>query len=77
MSLRKIGATVLVISLIGAAANLWAREAFPDQWGGPNIGGGMLQLLFYTGVLTGVTLIVIDLVRRRRGRARTDGGGRP
>ncbi len=65
--LLKIGLAVLAASLCGAAMNLWARGAFPDQWGGPNIGGGMLQLLFYVGVAAGGVTIVTSIVRRRAG----------
>lgn len=64
----RAGLTLLVVSVIGVAGNLWARNAFPDQWGGPNIGGGFLQLMFYAGAVTGVALIVIGIARRRRDR---------
>jgi hypothetical protein len=67
--LLKAGLVVLAVSVIGAAANLGAREAFPAQWGGPNIGGGMLQLLFYLGAFVGAVLTVIGLVT---GRPRRD-----
>ncbi len=66
MRLLVIGLIVLAVSLTGAAVNIWARDAFPDQWGGPNIGGGMLQLLFYAGTLTGVVLTTVGAVRWRR-----------
>jgi hypothetical protein len=62
------GSALLAASVTGAMVNLWARDAFPARWGGPNIGGGMLQLLFYAGALTGAVLIVTSLVRRRRDR---------
>ena len=55
--------------MIGALTFLWAQEAFPDQWGGPNIGGGALLLLFYVGVGVGIVFTVTgirELWRRRR-----------
>ncbi len=68
MGLTAAGAALLAVSLTGAVVNLWARDAFPDHWGGPNIGGGMLQLIFYGGVLTGVALAVVGLTKSRRDR---------
>ncbi|GAA4975759.1 hypothetical protein [Actinoplanes utahensis] len=62
------GLSLLAVSVIGAVANLWAREAFPAQWGGPNIGGGMLQSMFYAGAVAGVALAVTGIVRARRDR---------
>ena len=62
------GLTLLAVCLTGAVANLRARDAFPDQWGGANIGAGLLQLMFYVGTLTGVVLTVVGLVNWRRVR---------
>ncbi|TGZ16021.1 hypothetical protein DV517_09940 [Streptomyces sp. S816] len=64
-SLTAVGISVLAASAVGAGVNLWARHAFPEQWGGPNIGGGLLQLLCYAGVVAGVVITLIGLVRRR------------
>ena len=63
----------LVCSLVGRLmANgplgmgcLFAQVSVPYQWGGPNIGGGMLQLLFYVGVIVGAVLTVLGVVRLR------------
>lgn len=68
MRLTAAGLALLAVSLTGAVVNLWARDAFPDQWGGPNIGGGMLQLMFYGGALAGAALAVVGLARWRRDR---------
>jgi hypothetical protein len=64
-----VGLTLLVVSVIAAAVNLWAGEAFPTQWGGPNIGAGMLQLLFYIGAAGGAAYSVMGFVKARRDRA--------
>jgi hypothetical protein len=45
------GSALLAVSVTGAMVNLWAHDAFPAQWGGPNIGGGMLQLSLYAGAV--------------------------
>ncbi|MEV6376042.1 hypothetical protein [Micromonospora musae] len=58
MRLVKLGAFAAVAGLVGALINLWARQAFPEAWGGPNIGGGILQLLFYALIVGGVILAV-------------------
>jgi hypothetical protein len=65
-TLLKIGIPVFVVSVVGASVNLWARSAFPDHWGGPNIGGGFLQLLFYIGGIAGVALIIAGFVTRSK-----------
>lgn len=65
----KAGLLVLALSVIAAATNLLAREVFPNQWGGPNIGGGLLQLLFYVGALVGLVLTVMALVKDRGNNA--------
>jgi hypothetical protein len=63
-----VGLTLLVVSVTAAAVNLWAQAAFPARWGGPNIGAGMLQLLFYTGALGGAAYAVMGFVKARRNR---------
>jgi hypothetical protein len=68
MKLPAIGLVLFAVSATGALTNLWARDAFPTQWGGPNIGAGMLQMLFYAGAITGTVLIVLGLRERRRDR---------
>ena len=62
----KLGLTVLIVGILGTAANYAAAKAFPNQWGGPNIGGGMLQLLFYAGIVAGAAVIVSGLIKARR-----------
>ncbi|MFI6761828.1 hypothetical protein ACIBF5_22075 [Micromonospora sp. NPDC050417] len=67
MRLIKLGAFSAIAGLVGALVNLWAREEFPESWGGPNIGGGMLQLLFYALIVVGVILAIAGgLAARRR-----------
>lgn len=69
MGMAASGAALLAVSFTGAMVNLWAGDAFPEQWGGPNIGAGMLQLMFYAGALAGAVLVVMGLVKRQRGRS--------
>ena len=57
---------MITVGILGTAANYAAAKAFPLQWGGPNIGGGMLQLLFYAGIVAGAAVIVSGLVKGRR-----------
>ena len=54
----KLGLVFLTVGILGAAANYAAAKAFPLQWGGPNIGGGMLQLVFFAGIVAGIAVIV-------------------
>ena len=63
--LRKAGLILIVVCLVGVVANGAAASVFPDRWGGPNIGAGMLQLLFLFGLLTGAALVVADILSRR------------
>lgn len=65
----KLGLWLFVPAAVVAGVNLWAMRAFPRQWGGPNIGGGMIQLLAYGVMLAGVVLVVVS-VAGRRGRSR-------
>ncbi|GGN98113.1 hypothetical protein GCM10010112_90910 [Actinoplanes lobatus] len=69
MSSTKAGLLALAVGLIGAAANLWAEEAFPVQWGGPNIGAGFLQLGFGACVVSGSVLTAVGLVKYWRNRS--------
>lgn len=62
----KLGLVFLTLGVLGAAANYAAAKEFPLQWGGPNIGGGMLQLLFFTGIVAGITVIVWGRLKGRR-----------
>ncbi|HET9518944.1 MAG TPA: hypothetical protein VFO77_14580, partial [Actinoplanes sp.] len=62
----KLGLTTLAVGVGGAAANFWAREAFPTTWGGPNIGGGMLLILCYLAAAAGAGLVIAGLVSRRK-----------
>ena len=64
----RLGLPLLAASLIGTGLNLWAREAFPNQWGGPNIGGGGLQLLFDICAIAGAVLTVMGLLKLRNKR---------
>lgn len=69
MSLVKSGIVLLLVGAAGAGVNLWARETFPSEWGGPNIGGGMLQMLFYGAILAGLIMTVIGSITARRNRS--------
>ncbi|WP_041832334.1 hypothetical protein [Actinoplanes sp. N902-109] len=68
MRLLRLGCAAIGAGLVGALVNLWARHAFPDRWGGPNIGGGMLQLLCFLLIAAGAVLAVAGGVSARRGR---------
>ena len=60
------GLSLLATSVVAAGVNLWARKAFPAQWGGPNIGGGLLMILFAIGAICGIVLIVKGVIDRKR-----------
>jgi hypothetical protein len=62
----KLGLVFLLVGILGTAANYAAAKAFPLQWGGPNIGAGMLQLLFYGGIVTGIVVIISGRSKGRR-----------
>jgi hypothetical protein len=66
----KLGLSLLAVCALVAIANAWAFRAYPDQWGGPNIGGGLIQLLAYAGILAGAGFLVAAWVNRRRSRSR-------
>ncbi len=68
MSRLRLGTVIFVACAAGALINAWAFRAFPREWGGPNIGGGALQLLFYIGVVCSLFLIASALRRSRPGR---------
>jgi hypothetical protein len=68
MKLVKFGLIAGALGLIGALLNLWARHAFPDRWGGPNIGGGMLQLLCYLLIAGGIVLAIAGGLTTWRGK---------
>jgi hypothetical protein len=57
---------VLTLCLLGATANEVASHIFPAHWGGPNIGAGMLQLLFYIGIAASLAVITSGVIKRRR-----------
>lgn len=61
----KLALWLFVPSAVVAAGNWWAMRAFPDEWGGPNIGGGLIQLLAYAGMIVGAVFFVMAIVRRR------------
>jgi hypothetical protein len=64
----KVGLLLLGVGALVAGSNAWAARAYPDQWGGPNIGGGLIQLLAYAAMATGAGLLVAAAVHRRRNR---------
>ncbi|GIF98975.1 hypothetical protein Cci01nite_40690 [Catellatospora citrea] len=67
MSLHtKLALSFFVPSAVVATVNAWAFRAFPEQWGGPNIGGGFIQLLAYAGMLVGVIFFVLAVMKKRR-----------
>jgi hypothetical protein len=66
---QKLGLSIFTLCAALALANEGAKRAFPEKWGGPNIGGGLLQLLFYAGMILGAVLALAGLAERRRNRA--------
>jgi hypothetical protein len=53
----------LVLIAIGVAWVLIDRVlqyAYPDEWGGPNIGGGFLVMISLMMIITGVVLMGTD-----------------
>ena len=57
-SATKIGIALLGVNLVTLGSIMWASMALPDQWGGPNIGGGLFTLVALTGAAVGGYLIV-------------------
>ena len=69
MSVRtKLGILLFGAGALVAGTNVWAAQTYPDQWGGPNIGGGFIQLLAYATMATGVGFLVAAAVRHKRNR---------
>ncbi len=58
---------ILIPSLVVVVASHIAFEVFPAHWGGPNIGGGLVLLVAYIGVATG--LVRLGKVRLHRQQA--------
>ncbi|MCE0537747.1 hypothetical protein LWF15_19835 [Kineosporia rhizophila] len=56
---------LLVCGIAGAVINEWAFRQFPETWGGPNIGGGALQVCFYAMILGGVVLLARVALSKR------------
>ncbi|GAA1904108.1 hypothetical protein [Lapillicoccus jejuensis] len=63
-----VGAGVVVLGIVVASVNAWAFRAYPDSWGGPDIGGGFIQLCAYAAVVVGAVLLARGLRGRRRRR---------
>ncbi len=56
---------LLAVGIVGAVVNEWAFRHFERTWGGPNIGGGLLQICFYAMILGGAVLLARMLFSRR------------
>jgi hypothetical protein len=56
-----IGAVVIVLDYV-------ARAMFPDQWGGPNIGGGLILLAAEAVTVVGAVIIAVQFFRARSTR---------
>jgi hypothetical protein len=63
----KVGVTLLIVGAVTLVANIAAAHVFPDYWGGPNIGGGCLQMLSLVAAITGVVLIIRGATQGKRG----------
>ena len=50
---------LIAAGLVVVSASHLAVELFPTQWGGPNIGGGLIVLLGYGTVFAGLSKLVI------------------
>jgi hypothetical protein len=61
----KFAVGLFVPCAVVAAGNAWAMRAFSEQWGGPNIGGGLIQLAAYAGMIVGAIFFVLAMARRR------------
>lgn len=68
MSRLTLGLSLFVFGSATALVNWWAVAAFPEEWGGPNIGGGGLLLLSLVIAIGGLMLTGSALMRRRQGR---------
>lgn len=64
----KLGLPLFTAGALVAIGNAWASRAYPEDWGGPNIGGGLIQLLAYAALVVGGGLLVAAMVTRRRSR---------
>lgn len=64
----KIGLPLVTVGALVAVGNAWAFRAYPEDWGGPNIGGGLIQLLAYATLVVGGGFLVAAVVTRRRNR---------
>ena len=60
---------ILVPSLVVVAVSHVASWAFPQTWGGPNIGGGLILLVAYVGVAVGLVRLGIAWRHRHPDRA--------
>jgi hypothetical protein len=66
---QKLALSIFVPCAIVALANALAFRAFPERWGGPNIGGGFIQLIAYAGMAAGAVLFIVGTAKRRQHRS--------
>lgn len=66
--MAQAGTGVVAMALVVLAANDGAREIFPRQWGGPNIGGGVLVLLAAVVGMVGFVLLLAGVAIKHRER---------
>ncbi|HEV7977583.1 hypothetical protein [Amycolatopsis sp.] len=61
--LSKPGLTLFTIGAVVIVLNYAARAAFPEQWGGANIGGGLILMAAGVVVVIGAVLIGVKFLR--------------
>lgn len=66
--LLTVGGVVLVAGLAWVVIDRILTRQAPDQWGGPNIGAGLLLLLAYAFIIIGLGVGFAGLVMRSRER---------
>jgi hypothetical protein len=63
--LSRPGLVMITIGAVVVVLDFAARAAFPEQWGGENIGGGLLLLAAETVAVVGALVVAIQFLRTR------------
>ena len=66
--LSRPGLAMFTIGAVVVVLDFAARAAFPKQWGGPNIGGGLILMAAEAVALIGALVVAVQFLRERSKR---------
>ena len=62
----RTGVVLFVGGVLVVGLNRLAAKVFPEQWGGANIGGGMIEMVAIVVGAIGLVLLLVAQVRKSR-----------